>query len=540
MLSVRRVTSYNTGKKTPGIDGKLYTTSKDKISLVESLRIDGKANIIKRTYIPKTGMEKRLLGIPTIEDRAKQSLLLLALEPEWESKFEPNSYGFRPGRSCHDAVEAIYQNLANTNKKSVYKKFILDADIKGCFDNIDHDYILTKLDTLPEIKSQIKAWLNAGIMEPPYTNPEFFSITPNITGTPQGGIISPFLANIALDGIEYDLKNWVYEHITSKGISRRDKMKSISLIRYADYFVILHQSKEIIEKSKQFIENWLNTKPKLKLNTTKTKIICSSEGFNFLGFQFISIQRNNQTKIKIYPAKSSVKAITTKIGNITRKNRSISSYDLIETLRPIILGWANYYKFCECKETFHKVDNIIWQIIRSWVFRRDPLHGRNTIKEKYFPSGKSYRFDNRTYIDNWILTGKKINKGSNIKENWLPRIQWVKKQKYIKVKGKASVYNGDHIYWSIKTNLHGIQNTRKKRLLKTQNGICAICRVKFLPTDVLEVDHIIPSSHGGSDKYENLQLLHKHCHLLKTKIDNKSKTLLNYIKTKTKTKTRNM
>lgn len=521
LLSVRRVTSYNTGKKTPGVDGKLYTTSSDKILLVKNLRIDGKANIIKRVYIPKTDTEKRPLGIPTVMDRAKQALLLLALEPEWESKFEPNSYGFRPGRRCQDAVEAIYLNLANTNKKSVYRKFILDADIKGCFDNIDHDYILTKLDTLPEIESQIKAWLEAGIMEPPYTNPEFVSITPNITGTPQGGIISPFLANVALDGIEYDLKNWVCEHITSKGISRRDKMKSICLIRYADDFVVLHQSKEIIEKSKLFVENWLNTKPKLKLNTTKTKIICSSEGFNFLGFRFISIQRNNQTKIKIYPAKSSIKNITTKIGNIARNNRSISSYDLIETLRPIILGWANYYKFCECKEIFHKVDNIIWQIIRSWVFRRDPLHGRKTIKEKYFPSGKIYRFDNRIYKDNWILTGKKLYKGTTTKENWLPRIQWVKKQKYVKVKGKASVYNGDHIYWTVKTNLHGIQNTRVKKLLKSQNAICPICKVKFLPTDVLEVDHIIPSSHGGADKYENLQLLHRHCHILKTNTDKK-------------------
>lgn len=229
-------------------------------------------------------------------------------------------------------------------------------------------------------------------------------------------------------------------------------MKSISLIRYASVFVVHHQSKEIIEKSKLFIENWLNTKPKLKLNTTKTKIICSSEGFNFLGFRFISIQRNNQTKIKIYPSKQSVKSITTKIGNISRNNRSISSYDLIEILRPIILSWANYYKFCECKKTFRKVDNVIWQIIRSWAFRRDRRHGRTTIKEKYFPSGDSYRFDTRTYKSNWILAGKNKEKGSNIKENWLPCIQWVKKQKYIKVKGQAFAYNVDRSHLLANSN----------------------------------------------------------------------------------------
>lgn len=223
LLAVRRVTTENRGRKTAGIDNKLYNTDEKKINLVKKIKIDGKANPIKRVYIPKPGKsEKRPLGIPIIEDRAKQYLVLLALEPEWEAKFEPNSYGFRPGRSCHDAVSAIFGHLKLGNNNSEFNKYILDADLKGCFDNISHQYIIEKLNTTEQIQTQVKAWLEAGIIEENNTKT---SISENQIGTPQGGIISPFLANVALHGMEEFLKNWITtipEYGTSKQ-NRKDR-----------------------------------------------------------------------------------------------------------------------------------------------------------------------------------------------------------------------------------------------------------------------------------------------------------------------------
>lgn len=531
LLAVKRVTTENKGSKTAGIDKITYISNKEKSLLVSNLRIDGKANPIMRQYTPKPGKsEPRPLGIPTLKDRAKQYIILLALEPEWEAKFEANSYGFRPGRSCHDAVSAIFGHLKLGRNKSNFKKYVLDADIKGFFDNIDHNYILEKLKTLPEIKAQVDSWLKAGITND-YLRADKYNLVPiNRLGTPQGGIISPFLANVALYGLETHLKEWISnksitEHLTTgklNYISKRDKIRSLGIIRYADDFVITHKDPLILEEAKLIIEDWLLKTSKVRLNQDKTKIICSDNGFTFLGFRFINVIRNQKKRIKIYPEKSACKNLIKKIGNITTTNRAISTYDLIQILRPIIIGWGNYYSISECSSTFHKIDRDIFGIIRSWVFRRDRRNNRTFIKEKYFPSNKTYTFRNTKHKDNWILCGQNKLKNNQIKNVHLPRLQWIKSKTHAKILGNASIYDGNNAYWALRSSKYGNWSPTQRKLLNIQKGICNWCDTPIILNDVVEIDHVIPISQGGKDIYINYQLLHKHCHIEKTSNDLKS------------------
>nr|YP_009306333.1 hypothetical protein [Caulerpa cliftonii]AOP19237.1 hypothetical protein [Caulerpa cliftonii] len=449
LLAVRRVTIENRGR--PGLDRSVYRTSSKKSRLVSQLRIDGKCAPIRRIMIPKAGKvesakgplgAKGALGIPIIRDRAKQALVLIALEPQWEARFEPNSYGFRPGRSPHDAVEAVLLSLRVFDQKN-HQKYVVDADLKGCFDNIDHNYLVSKLDTLPIIQEQVRAWLKAGVFDGVSLAPELYGeIAENPIGTPQGEVISPFLCNVALHGMEQCLKTWIVSQ--SWTVSHRhqqftaNKKKSICLIRFADNFVIIHPDKEVTLGAKDEISRWLLSTSGLLFNEEKTAIRSSIKAFSFLGFSFINIKNSGSYRTKIYPSKKSLSRLVSKVGNICRKYRSISSYDLIKCLRPVIIGWANYFRYCECQNSFSKIDYSIFQIIRSWVFRRDRRHGRIHIKEKYFPSGMTYCFEGRRYKTNWILSGQKRLKGDVISKSFLPRISWVKSLKHVKVKPSLS------------------------------------------------------------------------------------------------------
>lgn len=516
LIAVQITTTLNKGRNTPGVDGYLPTSPKEKLKMAQTLEINGKSNTIKRGWIPKPGKkEKRPLGIPTIHDRAKQALCKLALEPEWEAKFEPNSYGFRPGRRPHDAIEANFLNLRHNTDKWVF-----DADIRKCFEKIDHEALLLKMKTFPLMEKQIKSWLAAGIFDELAKYPKTNIPT---MGTPQGGIISPLLCNIALHGLENHLLEFV-ENLKIKphpdsGRGRKTKRSALGFVRYADDFVIIHRNPVIMNLLIEETKKWLS-KIGLELSAEKSKLRKASHSFDFLGFQIAYVKKHKNYRVKIVPSKENCKAIAEKTRNFILRNKATSAYILIVKLRPILLSWANYFKYCECSETFKKIDNIVYQQIRAWVFRRAIRQGRRAVKQKYFPEGRKYKFHGRIYNGNWILNGMQTSKKERKPQTiFLPKIQWISSEKYVKVKGNASVYDGNHIYWAMRTPKHSTYSTRVKNLLIKQKGKCKYCKKLFTVTDIMEVDHIIPRFKGGKDIYNNLQLLHAYCHKSKTKVD---------------------
>jgi RNA-directed DNA polymerase len=514
-MAAQLVTTLNKGKNTAGIDKTRSLNNKQKLALALSLRIDGKASSIRRVWIPKPGKdEKRPLGIPTIKDRAKQALAKLALEPEWEAIFEPNSYGFRPARSCQDAIEAIFLGLRHKTPKHVF-----DADIRKCFDRIVHDALIKKLNTFPEMEKQVRTWLKADIMEGYANNPK--EISPSTMGTPQGGIVSPLLANIALHGLENHLKEFVTTLPSPRASANRGriaKQKALTIVRYADDFVIIHENLEILNACIHEASLWL-TQVGLEISTEKSAIRDGRKGFKFLGFKIIQVRKNGEYKVKIYPQKEKQKSLLEKIRKVIQLNKSSSTYKLISILRPIVIGWANYYKYCECTSVFVKLTNSIFKCIRAWVFRRDTRNGRISIKEKYFPKGQTYKFQEVEHKDNWILVGKQRGPKGKIQSNYLPHITWVTSTKFVKVKGDKSPFDGDVLYWGKRLRKYDTLSTRVQNLLKKQNMICAACKKPFNSFEKMEVDHIIPRSQGGKDAYVNLQLLHRHCHVAKTAVE---------------------
>ncbi|MEH2302371.1 group II intron reverse transcriptase/maturase [Nostoc sp.] len=346
MLAVRRVTQDNQGKKTAGVDGVKLLSPVQRLAMVKNLELKGKSKPTRRVWIDKPGTdEKRPLGIPTMYDRTLQALVKLALEAEWEARFEPNSYGFRPGRSCHDAIDAIFNAIRHK------AKYVLDADIAKCFDRINQGELLRKLNTFPTLRRQINSWLKSGVMD----GKQLF---PTSEGTPQGGVISPLLANIALHGMEERMKQ-VAEKLPG---DKQNNRNSLSLIRYADDFVIIHKDLTVVQRCKEIISDWLNgmgleLKPsKTRLTHTLSEHNGQDVGFNFLGFHVrqypvgkYNTGCNSQGKplgfkTLIKPSKEKLKVHYNRIAKVIDQHKAASQSALIVHLNPIIRGWANYYR----------------------------------------------------------------------------------------------------------------------------------------------------------------------------------------------------
>ena len=509
LLAVRKVTQDNRGKKTAGVDGVRLLAPTKRFQLAYSLKIDGRCDPIKRCLIPKPGnpKESRPLGIPTIRDRAKQALVFFALEPEWEAKFEKNSYGFRPGRHPHDAIEAIHSSI---NKSP---KYVLYGDIRKCFDQINHDALLDKLDTFPVMHRQVRAWLKAKIIMQDET------IFPQ-KGTPQGGILSPLLANIALNGIEDLLSDWIAEiPAFSPGghrISKPNRRKRLLFVRYADDFVVLHPDKKIVKSAKTIIEEFLKTMS-LEIHEDKTPITHTylsldnqRPGFKFLGFWIRNYpvgklqrgKRGAKYKTFIRPHPQNISDVLRKIKEVLHQNRNVIT--VVERLNPIIRGWANYFSTVASKKTFTTMDSKLMVQLMKWGKRKHPTRSKVWIRNKYLlkdvKNGKSrLRFG---YIS---------KKQEVIGIHYFAETSIVR---HTKVAGNKSIYDNDLVYWSDRGRALGNRAFSKSILsiLSNQDNKCNICGLKFLPGDIIEIDHIVPKAYGGVDHYSNLQALHGHCH----------------------------
>jgi RNA-directed DNA polymerase len=521
MLAVRRVTQDNQGKKTAGVDGVKSLTPVQRLALVKKLALKGKSKPTRRVWIDKPGTdEKRPLGIPTMYDRALQALVKLALEPEWEARFEPNSYGFRLGRSCHDAIEQIF------NAIRLKAKYVLDADISKCFDRINHTELLKKLNTFPTLKRQVGAWLKSGVMDGK-------KLFPTSEGTPQGGVISPLLANIALHGMEERIKiefpEMTHTMRTTWFHKKGTDFKSPSFIRYADDFVILHEDITVVQRCQQVIAEWLKGMG-LELKPSKTRLVHTlnehegqKPGFNFLGFnvrQYPSGKYNTGCNTKgkplgyktlIKPSKEKIKIHYDQIAEVISQHKAASQASLIARLNPIIRGWTNYYSTAISKEIFSELKDKVYLKLSCWAKRRHPEKNRDWLADKYWQTIGG---------DNWVFATRQEGK------NPLRLLKHTETKiiRHVKVKSDASPYDGNLVYWSTRMGKNPELPKNVAILLRSQKGKCTHCELHFTEQSVIEVDHIIPKSKGGRNEYKNYQLLHRHCHDEKTASDGSSGT----------------
>jgi RNA-directed DNA polymerase len=411
LLAVRRVTE-NDGRNTPGVDKVLWDTPHKKRAGALSLTTRGyQPAPLRRIYIPKATGKPRPLGIPTMCDRAMQALFLMALDPVAETTADDASYGFRQGRSCADAIERCFSSFHHSNPA-----WILEGDIKGCFDNISHEWLLGHV---PMDKAILRKWLKSGYLEK-----EVFYDT--ISGTPQGGVISPVLANIALNGLETRLREDF--PLRGKG-SWHGRAAQVHLIRYADDFIITGNSRELLETQvKPLVESFLAERG-LELSPEKTSITHLTRGFDFLGQ---NVRRYPNGKLLIKPSRKSIKALLAKVKEIVRKHLGRTVHALITNLNPVIRGWANYHRHVVSKRIFARVDAKIFQMLWKWAKARHPKKGLRWIKSKYFE---------RVGTRDWWFFGKSMNAENKPMHCRLFHASSVRIVRHIKVKSDLNPYD---------------------------------------------------------------------------------------------------
>jgi RNA-directed DNA polymerase len=479
-LAVKRVTE-NTGKRTAGVDGELWDSPEKKAAGLQALRQRGyKPLPLRRIYIPKSQDKTKLrpLSIPTMRDRAMQALYLLVLEPLEETTGDPNSYGFRKERGTADAIGQCYRIFNGPGRA----EYILEADIKSCFDTISHEWLEAHI---PMEKTILRTWLKAGFMEKRI-------LYPTTEGTPQGGVASPTLANLVLDGLEQTLREQFPK-------PKHGDNAKVNLCRYADDFVISGCSQELLANEvRPVVEAFLKQRG-LALSPEKTHITHITDGFDFLGQNV----RKYKEGIRVKPSKKNVKRFLAKVRQIIKSNPQAPTGLLIALLNPVIRGWANYHQHVSSYQTFAKVDNDIFKALWRWAKRRHPNKSSAWVKNNYFKAieGRQWVFQDEHENKTWTLI-------QAVDTHYKP---------HLKIKGDANPFDLHwETYFEHRSDVKMAATLRGRRQLlrlwKQQHGICPVCQQKITKITGWNNHHILDHTLGGPDTDENRVILHPNCH----------------------------
>jgi RNA-directed DNA polymerase len=484
-IAVKRVTE-NQGKRTPGVDGVTWATPEKKAQAVSTLRQRGyRTQPLRRVYIAKSGGKgRRPLSIPCMKDRAMQALYLLALDPIAETLADPNSYGFRLERSTADAIDQCHRVLSRRHSAP----WILEGDIRSCFDSFSHDWLEANI---PMDRGILRTWLKAGFIAK-------HVLYPTEAGVPQGGVISPAIMNLALNGLERHIKS---AFPASQGGIRT----KIHVMRFADDFIITGRTKSSLEDHVRPLVASFLAERGLALSPEKTRVTHIEDGFDFLGTH---VRKYRGGKVLCTPAKKNVQAFLDTIRGIVKGHKQAITGNLIMQLNPVIRGWAQYHQHGASKRTFARVDHEIFTLLWQWARRRHPHKSRHWIRDKYFRTEGG---------NNWVFFGHILDSKGRKQDVRLFRAASVPIRRHTKIKGEANPYDPQwEPYFEARQGVRMAQNLRGRRSLlrlwKEQNGLCVVCHQRITQLTGWHSHHLVWRTHGGSDRAENRVLLHPNCH----------------------------